>query len=67
VEDRIEYFEQMLADKPDNPTGLWALANEYDKATWCEDEAAVLKRYVTTPSTSVPLDNTSSGSGLVPC
>jgi hypothetical protein len=31
VEDRIEYFERMLADNPDNPTGLLALANEYDK------------------------------------
>jgi hypothetical protein len=26
VEDRINYFERMLAD---NPTGLLALANEY--------------------------------------
>ena len=29
VEDRIDYFERMLADNPDNPTGLLALANEY--------------------------------------
>ena len=28
VEDRINYFERMLADNPDNPTGLLALANE---------------------------------------
>ena len=31
MEGRIEYFERMLADKPDNPTGLLALANEYNK------------------------------------
>jgi hypothetical protein len=31
VEDRINYFERMLADNPDNPTGLLALANEYGK------------------------------------
>ena len=43
---RIEYFERMLADNPDNPTGLLALANEYKKAGREEDEAAVLKRYV---------------------
>jgi tetratricopeptide (TPR) repeat protein len=46
VEDRIEYFERMLADNPDNPTGLLALANEYQKAGRYEDEAAVLERYV---------------------
>jgi tetratricopeptide (TPR) repeat protein len=46
VEDRINYFERMLADNPDNPTGLLALANEYKKAGREEDEAAVLKRYV---------------------
>jgi tetratricopeptide (TPR) repeat protein len=46
VEDRINYFERMLADNPDNPTGLLALANEYQKAERYEDEAAVLKRYV---------------------
>ncbi len=46
VEDRIDYFERMLADNPDNPTGLLALANEYKKAGRDEDEAAVLKRYV---------------------
>jgi predicted Zn-dependent protease len=48
VEDRIEYFERMLADNPDNPTGLLALANEYNKAGRHEDEAAVLERYVST-------------------
>jgi predicted Zn-dependent protease len=46
VEDRINYFERMLADNPDNPTGLLALANEYGKAGRYEDEAAVLERYV---------------------
>ncbi|MDP8925751.1 MAG: hypothetical protein M3M97_02335 [Actinomycetota bacterium] len=46
MEDRIEYFERMLADNPDSPTGLLALANEYDKAGRYEDEAAVLERYV---------------------
>jgi predicted Zn-dependent protease len=46
VEDRIEYFERMLADNPDNPTGLLALANEYNKVENHEDEAAVLQRYV---------------------
>jgi predicted Zn-dependent protease len=46
VEDRIEYFERMLADNPDNPTGLLALANEYNKVGRHEDEAAVLQRYV---------------------
>ena len=45
MEDRIEYFERMLAD---NPTGLLALANEYNKAERYEDEAAVLERYVAT-------------------
>ena len=48
MEDRIEYFERMLADNPDNPTGLLALANEYNKAARYEDEAALLERYVTT-------------------
>ena len=48
MEDRIEYFERMLADNPDNPTGLLALANEYNKVGRHEDEAAVLKRYVQT-------------------
>jgi len=43
VEDRINYFERMLAE---NPTGLLALANEYGKAERYEDEAAVLERYV---------------------
>ena len=43
---RIEYFERMLADNPDNPTGLLALANEYQKAGRDEDEAAVLERYL---------------------
>lgn len=46
MEDRIEYFERMLADNPDNPTGLLALANEYNKVDRHEDEAAVLERYV---------------------
>jgi len=46
VEDRIDYFERMLADNPDNPTGLLALANEYRKAERYEDEAAVLERYL---------------------
>ncbi len=36
----------MLADNPNNPTGLLALANEYNKAEQYEDEAAVLERYV---------------------
>ena len=31
-----------------NPTGLLALANEYNKAERYEDEAAVLERYVAT-------------------
>ncbi|MDP8949724.1 MAG: hypothetical protein M3N00_05700 [Actinomycetota bacterium] len=42
-EDRINYFERMLAD---NPTGLLALANEYGKVERYEDEAVVLERYV---------------------
>ena len=46
MEDRINYFERMLADNPDNPTGLLALANEYQKAERYEDEAAVLERYI---------------------
>jgi predicted Zn-dependent protease len=45
LEGRIEYFERMLADKPDNPTGLLALANEYNKVERYEDEAAILERY----------------------
>ena len=45
MESRIEYFERMLAD---NPTGLLALANEYNKVGRHEDEAAALQRYVTT-------------------
>ncbi len=48
MEDRIEYFERMLADNPNNPTGLLALANEYNKVGRYEDEAAVLERYVAT-------------------
>ena len=48
MEDRIEYYERMLADNPDNPTGLLALANEYGKAGRHEDEAAALQRYVST-------------------
>ena len=46
MEDRINYFERMLADNPDNPTGLLALANEYQKVGRDEDEAAVLEHYV---------------------
>jgi hypothetical protein len=46
VEDRINYFERLLADNPDNPTGLLALANEYRKVGRYEDEAAVLEGYV---------------------
>jgi hypothetical protein len=42
VEDRINYFERMLADNPDTPTGLLALTNEYQKAERCEDEAQPL-------------------------
>ena len=38
----------MLAQNPENPTGLLALANEYGKAERHEDEAAVLERYVAT-------------------
>ena len=45
MEGRIENFERMLADKPDNPTGLLALANEYNKVERYKDEAAVLERY----------------------
>ena len=45
---RIDYFERMLADNPDNPTGLLALANEYGKAERYEDEIAVLRRYIET-------------------
>jgi tetratricopeptide (TPR) repeat protein len=48
VEDRINYFERMLAENPDSPTGLLALANEYRKVERHEDEAATLERYVTT-------------------
>ena len=46
AQNRIDYFQRMLADNPENPTGLLALANEYGKAGRDEDEAAVLKRYV---------------------
>ena len=49
MEDRINYFERMLAENPDNPTGLLALANEYAKVELYEDEAAVLDRYVSLP------------------
>ena len=49
MEDRINYFERMLADNPDSPTGLLALANEYQKAERYEDEAVVLERYVSLP------------------
>ncbi len=37
MEDRIGYFERMLADDPENPTGSLALANEYKKAGREED------------------------------
>jgi tetratricopeptide (TPR) repeat protein len=53
VEDRINYFERMLADNPDSPTGLLALANEYQKAERYEDEAVVLERYVSLPNHDV--------------
>lgn len=43
---RIEYFEKMLSDDPDNPTGLLALANEYNKSGRRQDEAATLERYL---------------------
>lgn len=46
MQDRIEYFERMLADDPNNPTGLLALANEYGKAERSQDEAEILRRYV---------------------
>jgi tetratricopeptide (TPR) repeat protein len=49
-ENRIQYFERMVADNPHNPTGLLALANEYQKAERYEDEAAVLERYVSVHS-----------------
>ena len=49
-ENRIEYFERMVAANPDNPTGLLALANEYHNAKRDEDEAAVLERYVSVHS-----------------
>jgi tetratricopeptide (TPR) repeat protein len=49
-ENRIEYFERMVADNPDNPTALLALANEYQKARRYEDEAAALERYVSVHS-----------------
>ena len=46
AQNRIDYFERMLADNPENPTGLLALANEYKKADRPEDEAAALGRYL---------------------
>jgi tetratricopeptide (TPR) repeat protein len=49
-QNRIEYFERMVADNPNNPTGLLALANEYQKAGRLEDEAATLERYVSAHS-----------------
>ncbi|MGF1471351.1 MAG: tetratricopeptide repeat protein [Rubrobacteraceae bacterium] len=45
-QNRIEYFERLVAENPDNPTGLLALANEYGKAGRYEDEAAALERYL---------------------
>lgn len=47
MEDRIDYFERMLSENPDNPTGLLALANEYGEAGRNEDEA-ILERYLAT-------------------
>jgi hypothetical protein len=44
VEDGTEYFERMPAD---NPTGLVALANEYNKVDRHEGEAAVTERCAT--------------------
>ena len=38
MEDRINYFERMLTDNPDNPTGLLALANEYHKVERYEEK-----------------------------
>jgi tetratricopeptide (TPR) repeat protein len=49
-QNRIEYFERMVAENPDNPTGLLALGNEYHKAGRHEDEAAALERYVSVHS-----------------
>lgn len=43
---RIEYFERMLADDPGNPTGLLALANEYNKSDRRGEEASTLERYL---------------------
>lgn len=40
MEDRINCLERMLADNPDNPTGLLALVSEYGKAERYVDEAA---------------------------
>ena len=45
IERRLE-FQRLLADNPDNPSGLLALSNEYQKVERFEDEAAVLERYV---------------------
>lgn len=66
MEDRINYFERMLAENPDNPTGLLALANEYGKAGRDEAEAAVLERYVATHGVRVRQGNTSRTSGSEP-
>ena len=44
MEDGTEYYERVSAD---NPTGLLALVNEYNKVDRHEDEAAVLERYAT--------------------
>jgi hypothetical protein len=41
VENRINYFERMLAD---NSTGHLALADKHGEAGRYEDEAAVLER-----------------------
>jgi hypothetical protein len=48
LEDRIGYYERMLVRNPENPMGLLALANEYEKAGRFEDEADVLTRYIST-------------------
>ncbi|TCJ16177.1 hypothetical protein E0L93_10925 [Rubrobacter taiwanensis] len=46
MESRISYFERMLERDPENPTGLLALANEYEKARRPEDVVRVLRRYI---------------------
>lgn len=46
MESRIAYFEKLLAEDPKNPTGLMALANEYQKADRQEDVVRVLQQYL---------------------